>query len=127
MKKWLLPLALIAAPILLPTTLSASAANAAQQTAELGDLSAFETIAHDTLVLVDKGEMKAAKKRITDFESAWDKAESTLYPKNKAEWSVIDDAADAAISALRAKKPDPMDAQRSVSALIDTLKYPVAE
>ena len=126
MTKWLLPLALIAGSIILPTPLTATV-YAAQHNGELGDLSAFETIAHDTLVLVDKGELNAAKKRIKDFETAWDKAESTLYPKSKAEWSVIDDAADAAISALRAKKPNPMDAQKTVSALIDTLKHPVAE
>jgi hypothetical protein len=127
MKKWLLPLALIAAPVFLPATLSVNSAYAAEQPGALGDLTPFEAIAHDTLVLVDKGEMKAAKKRITDFETAWDKAEKTLYPKSKAEWSVIDDAADAAISALRARKLNPVDAQKTVSALIDTLKHPVAE
>jgi hypothetical protein len=124
MKKWLLPLALVAT---LTVNFTGTASHAAEKMSALGDLSSFEMIAHDTLVLVDKGEMKAARKRITDFESAWDKAEKTLYPKSKSEWSVIDDAADAAISALRTKKPNPMDAQKTVSALIDTLKHPVAE
>jgi hypothetical protein len=127
MKKWLLPLALVAAPVLLSTTLTASGAYAAQQTGELGDLRSFETIANDTLVLVDKGEMKSAAKRITDFETAWDKAEPTLFARNKDAWSVVDDAADAAIGALRAKKPSEIQAQMTVSALIDTLKHPVAE
>ncbi len=43
----------------------------------------FETIAADTLVLVDEGNMKAAEKRITDFETAWDEAEPSLYPKDR--------------------------------------------
>jgi len=127
MKKWLLPLALFATPVLLPIIMSGSTAYAAELAGKLGDLSSLETIAHDTLVLVDKGEIKAAKKRITDFETAWDQAEKTLYPKDKAEWSVIDDAADAAINSLRTKKPNPMEAQKTVSALLDTLKHPVAE
>ncbi|MBL0373997.1 hypothetical protein JJB09_18395 [Rhizobium sp. KVB221] len=94
---------------------------------KLGNLSSFEGIANDTLVLVDKGDLKGAEQRITDFASAWDEAEKTLYPKDKAEWSVIDDAADAAIESLSARSPSATDAQRTVSALIDTLRHPVAE
>ena len=127
MKKWLLPLALIAAPVSLYPTLSITSAYAAQQTSELGDLTSFETVVNDTLVLVDKGELKAARKRIKDFETAWDKAEPTLRPKNKDKWGVIDDAADAAIASLRARKPSAADAQTTVSALIDALKNPTAE
>lgn len=118
MKKWLMPLALVAATV---------AATSAFADSKLGDLSSFEAIANDTLVLVDKGDLPGAEKRITDFETAWDKAEPKLYSKNKPEWSAIDDAADAAIGSLRAGKPDAMDAQKTVSALIDTLKHPVAE
>jgi hypothetical protein len=108
-------------------TVVAVLAASAMAESKLGDLTTFEVIANDTLVLVDKGELKAAETRITDFETAWDRAEKTLYPKDKAEWSVIDDAADAAIESLRARKPDAVDAQRNVSALIDTIRHPVAE
>jgi hypothetical protein len=125
MKTWLLSLALATATVLTSTALATPSAYAAQ--AGLGDLSSFVTIAHDALVLVDKGEMKAAEKRITDFETAWDKAEPTLFARDKAAWSTIDDAADAAIGSLREKKPSEIKAQKTVSALIDTLKHPVAE
>lgn len=118
MKKWLTPAVVAAAAILATSAMAAG---------KLGDLSKFETIANDTLVLVDKGDLKAAAKRITDFESAWDEAEPTLRPKNKGEWGVIDDAADAAIESLRAKSPSAPDAQKTVSALIDTIRHPVAE
>ncbi|MGV3549606.1 hypothetical protein [Rhizobium sp.] len=112
MKTWLISLAVI-----LPLT----AATSAMAASKLGDMASFEAIATDTLLLVDKGDMKGAEKRITDFESAWDNAEPTLYPKDKGAWSTIDDAADAAISSLRAGNPDPVDVQKTVSALLDTL------
>lgn len=118
MKKWLMP-AIVAATAIVATSAMAES--------KLGDLSSFETIARDTLVLVDKGDLKGAEKRITDFETAWDQAEPTLRPKNKAEWGVIDDAADAAIESLRVSAPDATDAQKTVSALIDTIHHPVAE
>lgn len=115
MKNWLIPLAIIV-PL-------AAAASAFAASSKLGDMATFEAIASDTLLLVDKGEMKAAEKRITDFEAAWDEAESSLYPKDKAAWSTVDDAADAAISS----QPDPVEAQKTVSALLDTLKDPTAQ
>ncbi len=118
MKQWLTPLSIVAAAVLATSAMAAS---------KLGDLSSFETIANDTLVLVDKGDLKAAEKRITDFESGWDKAEKKLYRKDKAAWSAIDDAADAAIQSLRAKSPDAVNAQRNVSALIDAIRHPAAE
>jgi hypothetical protein len=117
MKQWLMPVSAVAMVL----------ATSAMAAGKLGDLSSFETIANDTLVLVDKGDLKGAERRITDFETAWDQAEKKLYRKNKAEWSVIDDAADAAIESLRARSPDAVSAQKNVSALIDTIRNPVAE
>lgn len=115
MKIWLTPI------------LATALATSAMADGKLGDLAAFETIAKDTLVLVDKGDLKGAEKRITDFETAWDQAQPTLRPKDKGEWGVIDDAADAAIGSLRASSPDATDAQKTVSALIDAIRHPVAE
>lgn len=126
MKKWLMALVLPTS-ILVSSLAPISSALAATQVAVLGDLTSFERIATDTLVLVDKGELKAAEKRITDFETAWDKAEPTLRPKGIDQWSTIDDAADAAIASLRNKNPDASKAQTSISALIDTLKNGAAE
>lgn len=125
MKKWPLLLAVLATPVLLAPTFDT--AYAGQSMSRLGDLTSLETIASNTLVLVDKGDFKAAKKRITDFETAWDKAEPAMRPKNIDEWGVIDDAADAAITSLRASKPNAADAKTTVSALIGTLKNPIAD
>jgi hypothetical protein len=125
MKKWPLLVALLATPVFLSPILNV--AFAGQPMGPLGDLTSLETIASDTLVLVDKGDLKAARKRITDFETAWDKAEPTMRPKNIDEWGVIDDAADAAITSLRTGKPKATDVTATVSALIDTLKNPVAD
>src|SRR5436190_16156922 len=118
MKQWFTPVVLVVA---------AALATSAMADSKLGDLSSFESIVNDTLVLVDKGDLDGAQKRITDFETAWDQAEEKLYAKDKTEWSVIDDAADAAIESLRAGSPSGTKAQKTVSALIDTLRQPVAE
>ena len=118
MKQWFTPVVLVVA---------AALATSAMADSKLGDLSSFESIVNDALVLVDKGDLNGAQKRITDFETAWDQAEETLYPKDKTGWSVIDDAADAAISSLRVDAPNATKAQKSVSALMDTLRHTVAE
>lgn len=115
--------------ISLPLTaqlVSASSLQVGQVKSNLGDLTSFEAIAIDTLSLVDRGDMIAAQRRITDFETAWDNAEPTLYPKDKKAWSSIDDAADSAISSLRAPKPSRAKAKNAVDGLIKSLKSPVA-
>ncbi len=121
MKKALTIVAILTTSLIAMPTLTNSAFAATEQVVKLGDLSNFETIASDTLTLVSKGDMTAAEKRITDFETAWDNAEPTLYPKDKSGWSVIDDAADKAISSLRATKPDQGRAKMAVSGLVKAL------
>lgn len=118
MKCWIISIA-----VLIPM----SVAGPVLAGSHLGNMKSFEKIASDTLLLVDKGDFKAAEKRITDFENAWDEAEHALYPKDKDAWSVVDDAADTAIASLRAGHPDPVSAQKTVSALLDTLKDPAAQ
>jgi hypothetical protein len=125
MKKALLVLALMAVPMVAPSFVTAPA-HAATVRSDLGDLSDFETIATDTLALVSKGDLAAAKKRIGDFEAAWDSAQPRLYQRNKKEWGVIDDAADAAIAALRAKKASKAQAEATLAALLATLKDPAS-
>jgi hypothetical protein len=117
MKSWMIPLAVLI-PMLVAGPVVAGS--------DLGDMTSFEKIASETLLLVDRGDLKAAEKRITDFETAWDEAEHALYPKDKDAWSAVDDSADAAISSLRAGHPDQVAAQKAVSALIDTLRDPAA-
>ncbi|WP_253204084.1 hypothetical protein [Rhizobium sp. X9] len=124
MKKILLVATLFMASV--TVTNFTNAAVAATIVSDLGDLSTFKTIAKDTLALVAKGDLATAKKRITDFETAWDKNEPTLYPMNKTEWGVIDDAADAAIRSLRRSNPDATEAEQAVTGLLNVLDDPVA-
>jgi hypothetical protein len=126
MKKALFVFALMAAPAIIPA-LIAPPAVAASATSKLGDLSKFEAIANDTLALVENNDLVAAQKRITDFETAWDAGEPTLYPKDKTAWGVVDDAADAAISSLRAGKPSATKAKATVSDLVAKLQNPTAK
>src|SRR5262249_9007199 len=65
-----------------------------------------------------------AQRRITDFETAWDDAESTLRPKNPVAWGNVDDAADAAIYALRTTAPDAARVEETLSALVAVLDNP---
>ena len=84
----------------------------------LGDLSAFRTIASDTLKLAQASDNAGAKKRITDIETAWDKAHATLKAKNAASWTAIDDSLDAALKATRASTPDAKATTTALTALI---------
>ncbi len=118
MKTRLIPLSVI---VVLAVASSAMAGS------KLGDLTSFEVIASDTKTLIEKGDLKAAARRITDFETAWDKAQATLYPKDKTAWSRIDDAADAAIASLRAKRPTLPRLSKRCRLLIDTLKDTAAQ
>ncbi|TCR85266.1 hypothetical protein [Rhizobium sp. BK376] len=125
MKKLLLALSLLAVPAIAPVVLPSPTLAAAPSA--LGDLSSFQTIATDTLKLVDAGDLAGAQKRITDFETAWDAAEPTLYALDKADWMVVDKAADGAISSLRKPKPDAAKAKVAVKKLIATIQTPSAK
>ena len=89
--------------------------------AMLGDLSAFRTIASDTLKLAQAGDNAGAKKRISDIETAWDKARTTLKAKNAAAWTAIDDLLDAALKATRATTTDAKASVNALTALITTI------
>lgn len=90
----------------------------------LGDLSGLKTIAEDVQGISAKGDFVAAEKRITDFETLWDKDEDTMRPLNEAAWGNVDDAADAAIHSLRTDKPQAADVATAVTGLIATLDNP---
>ena len=76
--------------------------NTAPQATPLGDLSSFQTIADDTLSLVRAGNMSAAKTRVADLESSWDKAQARLKPMNRTKWNEVDSAIDKVLRQLRA-------------------------
>ena len=128
MKQAMLALVLVAVPVaafagfqayLLPPSPSHSSA-----AASLGDLSSLEAIVADVQVIANTGDLAAAEKRITDFETAWDDAESSMRPKNPATWGAVDDAADAAIHALRSQTPDAVLVKKAVSTLLAVLDNP---
>lgn len=70
---------------------------------------------------------RGRRERVTDFETAWDKAQPKLRPLSHDQWDVVDDAADAAIGALRSKKPDANHARKALHGLIDALDNPSAK
>ena len=125
LKQILLAIALVALPVglfsgyELSTTHGAAAAQVG-----LGDLSAFKTIVADVQAMVDKGDIAGGAKRITDYETAWDQAETAIRPLNQTQWGNIDSANDAAFSAIRKSKPDPAAVKDALATLMATLNDP---
>ena len=96
------------------------AANAASPS-PLGDLSAFRTVAEDTLGLVKAGDLAGAKTRIKDLETAWDLGQATLKPMNSDKWTALDTAIDPVLTNIRASKPDVTACATSLQSLIDLI------
>lgn len=123
MRQFLLALVLIAAPVGLFAAgyhfLAPTSANATQG---LGDMSKFIEIVADVQKIAATGDFAAAEKRVRDYESAWDQAETGLRPLDSAAWTAIDEANDAAFSALRAANPDSQTVTTTLSAVVDALK-----
>ncbi|MEJ1937245.1 hypothetical protein WDZ92_44190, partial [Nostoc sp. NIES-2111] len=86
--------------------ITAATADRAVAAGPLGDLSSLQAIVTDVQAIARTGDFAKAEKRITDFETLWDKDEETMKPMNKKAWHHVDDAADAALKALRTKKPE---------------------
>lgn len=125
MKQIFLAIVLIAVPVALFSGYELYTPNAAQAaTTGLGDLSPFKTIIADVQALVDKGDMPGAAKRITDFEAAWDQAETAIRPLNQTQWGNIDQASDGALSAVRSSKADAARAKDAVAVLMAELSDP---
>ena len=124
MKQLLLATALIAVPVAGFTGFNLYTASATVQTASLGDLSSFKTIITDVQTIAATGDFVAAETRITDFESAWDDAATAMRPLSKASWGNVDDAADGALSALRADVPVAGDVTATLATLMMELDNP---
>lgn len=90
----------------------------------LGDLSSFKAIVADVQALIDKGDIAGAKARITDYETAWDQAETAIRPLDQTQWGNIDQANDAAFSAIRKGTPDPAAVKAAIATLGATLDDP---
>ena len=84
----------------------------------------FKKIIGDTQALVSTGDMVGAAKRVTDWESAWDAAETAIKPLNQTDWGHIDQASDGALSAIRSSHPKPDDIKAALATLMDELNDP---
>jgi hypothetical protein len=125
MKQLFLAIILIAVPVALFSGYEFYAtSNAVAAETGLGDLSNFKTIIGDVQALVEKGDLPGASKRMTDWETSWDAAETAIRPLNQTQWGNIDQASDAALSAVRSKKADQASAKTAVDALMAELNDP---
>ncbi|MBB3657247.1 hypothetical protein FHX15_002479 [Rhizobium sp. BK650] len=124
MRQIFLVIALIAAPVAAFTSFELYANNAPAKTGDLGDLSSFKAIIADVQSLASKGDLSAAAKRITDYETAWDEAETAIRPLNPNDWNNIDAASDAALKALRQSAPSADKVNKTLAALVTVLNNP---
>ncbi|WP_413207728.1 hypothetical protein [Rhodospirillum sp. A1_3_36] len=131
MRNFLLSAVLITVPVagftLVDLALPPSSAAPADQvhaSPGLGDLSDYEAIVADTQKIAATGDLSAAETRITDLETLWDDNAGRLRKAAPNAWGAVDEAADAAFSALRADTPDAAQVEKALTALMTTLKAP---
>jgi uncharacterized membrane-anchored protein len=87
----------------------------------LGDLSPFRVISQNTLDLLNGGDQAGATLRVTDLETAWDKAEARLKPRDRTTWTRIDGKIDTVLRELRSTDPEPATEKRALSDLLTAL------
>lgn len=122
MKKLMLVLTLVALPLASVSNIVIQPVYAAATMSKLGDLSAMTKIVSDTLILVNKGDIKGAIKRVTEFETAWDKNAARLQKLDKKAWKIIDGASDLALSSVRYPAATPDEMKKDLAGLITALK-----
>jgi uncharacterized membrane-anchored protein len=110
-----------AAPAAAPAAGGGQPAAPAKPTSKLGDLSQFRTITQDTLDLLQNGDQAGATARVTDLETAWDDAQATLEPRDRAAWTQVDGKIDKVLRELRSTSPDPATEKDALTALLAAL------
>jgi hypothetical protein len=124
MKQLFLAIALIIVPVAAFASFNFYWVPAKVSSGNLGDLTSLKTIISDVQAIAASGDLAAAETRITDFETAWDDAASAMRPMNTGAWTNIDQAADAAIGALRSGKPNAGEVSSTLVALMSELNDP---
>ncbi len=124
MRQIFLAIALIAAPVAAFTGFELHASTTPAKTSGLGDLSSFKTIIADVQTLASRGDLTGASKRITDYETAWDQAETAIRPLNQNDWNNIDAASDATLKALRQSNPSADKVNITLATLMMVLNNP---
>jgi hypothetical protein len=124
MKQLLLAIALIIVPVAVFAGFNLYWSHPKVSSAKLGDLTPLKTIISDVRAIAASGDLAAAETRITDFEIAWDDGASTMRPLNTDAWTNIDEAADAALGALRDGKPNAGHVASTLTALMSELNDP---
>jgi hypothetical protein len=74
------------------------------------------------LDLVNKGDLTGAKIHVKDLETAWDKAQANLQPKNPEYWSKIDGTIDTVLSQLRASHPKQANCESAFKESISVMQ-----
>ena len=85
------------------------------------DVDAFAKIVQGTLDRVSAGDQAGARARIKDLETAWDDAKPRLEALDKVAWGFLDSEIDAALTAVRASKPDVAAERTALTALATSL------
>ncbi|MEU3402998.1 hypothetical protein ABZ766_03455 [Streptomyces sp. NPDC006670] len=85
------------------------------------EIAKFRAITADTLAKVDGDDQKAASRRVTDLEAAWDNDQSTLEPKSERAWTFLDGEIDHVLEAVRAEDPDKATEDKALNTLLTTL------
>lgn len=124
MKRILVALGLLAAPLAAAPMVQPQPAAAALTVSKLGDLSDMRKIISDTLDLVEAGKNKEAAARITEYETAWDHNEKRLRALDTETWRKLDEASDVALSTVRYPSTTPDEMKADLKALIALLDNP---
>ena len=70
------------------------------------------------------GDGLAARSRITDLETAWDKAEEKLQPMSPDNWTALDKSIDRALANVRTDQTECVTALKALISKLTSLRRP---